>query len=189
MSLLLHSLWKSFCAHFLPTVLKVQIPWPYLVFSAKRFQSTFSAFFVTALVRLPLHVLFSGCAASETSLMLTVLFPCKSWMLSTISDYLTLDCSAGCSWYSACFMKVFVVALNLGCTLESNGVLLKIPVSGPLGEILINWSGVKPGIGCFNCFTDVVQRACALQSDKPGFARFVVLGKLIFSKPISSSEK
>lgn len=35
----------------------------------------------------------------------------------------------------------------------------------------------------------VVQRACALQSDRPGFASFVVQGKLIFSKPISSSEK
>ena len=60
---------------------------------------------------------------------------------------------------------------------------------GPYGKDSYFIGGVKPGIGCFNCFTEVAQRACALQSDRPEFASFVVQGKLIFSKSISSSEK
>lgn len=48
---------------------------------------------------------------------------------------------------------------------------------------------MKLGFGCVNCFIDMIQKACALQSNRPGFTSFVVLDKLIFPKSISSSEK
>lgn len=86
-------------------------------------------------------------------------------------------------------MKMFATALNVGCTLASNVCFKKYHCLGLYKRFLFNWSGVKPDIGYFNCFTDVVQRACALQSDRPGFASSVVLGKLIFLKLISSSAK
>ena len=58
--------------------------------------------------------------------MATVLFPPKNWMPSPVSDYLALVCRAPPSWYSTCFL--FAVALNPGCTLESNGHFKKMSV-------------------------------------------------------------
>lgn len=41
------------------------------------------------------------------------------------------------------------------------GALKEYQCLGPYKRFLLNWSVVKPGIGYFNCFIDVVQRACA----------------------------
>lgn len=118
---------KIILSPFFPAVLKVQISWPIL-----------GAFSRIAIDLLGLFSLGSGETWPGCSLAWLALPPqCPLWSLSclppepfSVSDYWILVCSAPPSWDPTCFMKVFAVALNLGCTWEPSGVF-KYQCLGP----------------------------------------------------------